>query len=85
MGNFESKADAIAKYVNNHPRVTIDMGQVVFGETTTMTADGPLEYYIHTLNRLKWINKDIEVETGGGLVPFIYRRERDLLTLFNGR
>lgn len=72
--SFESKADAIAKYVNDHPHVTIDIGQVIFGETTTMTADGPLEYNLHTLNHLKWMNKDIEVETGGGLVPFIYRR-----------
>jgi len=72
--NFESKADAIAKYVNNHPYSTIDMGQVIPGETTTMTADGPLEYNLHTLNNLKWINQGIELETGGGLVPFIYSR-----------
>jgi formylmethanofuran dehydrogenase subunit A len=72
--NFESQADTIAKYVNDHPHVTIDMGQVIPGETTTMTADGPLEYNLHSLNHLKWINQDIELETGGGLVPFIYRR-----------
>ena len=72
--NLETKADAIAKYVNNHPYVTIDMGQVIPGETTTMTADGPLEYNLHTLNHLKWINQGIELETGGGLVPYIYNR-----------
>jgi formylmethanofuran dehydrogenase subunit A len=72
--NLESKAEAIANYVNNNPHVTIDMGQVIPGETTTMTADGPLEYNLHSLNGLKWINMDVELETGGGLVPFIYRR-----------
>ncbi|MGB9853324.1 MAG: formylmethanofuran dehydrogenase subunit A [Candidatus Bathyarchaeales archaeon] len=72
--NFESKADVVAKYVNSNPHVTIDIGQVVPGETTTMTADGPLEYNLHSLNYLKWINQGIEVETGGGLVPFIYSR-----------
>lgn len=73
--NLESKADEIAKYVNTHPNVTIDMGQVIPGETTTMTADGPLEYGLHRLNSLKWVNKDVEIETGGGLVPFIYSRK----------
>ncbi len=72
--NFTSKADAIAKYVNDHPNVTIDLGQVIPGETTTMTADGPLEYNLRGLNHLKWINQGIELETGGGLVPFVYSR-----------
>ncbi len=71
---FESKAEEIAKYINTHSHVTIDIGQVIPGETTTMTADGPLEYNLHYLNSLKWINHGIELETGGGLVPFIYSR-----------
>lgn len=70
--NFESKADAIANYVNAHPHVTVDLGQVIPGETTTMTADGPLEFGLHRLNHLKWVNMDVELETGGGLVPLIY-------------
>jgi len=72
--NFESKADKIASYVNSHAHVTVDMGQVIPGETTTMTADGPLEYGLHRLTHLKWMNFDVELETGGGLVPFIYAR-----------
>lgn len=73
--SFESKADAIANYVNDHPHVTIDLGQIIPGETTTMTADGPLEFGLHRLNHLKWTNMDIELETGGGLVPLIYSRK----------
>ena len=69
---FESQAEAIAKYLNSHDHATVDLGQVVPGETTTMTADGPLEYFLHQINRLKWANRDVELETGGGLVPFIY-------------
>ena len=37
-----------------------------------MTADGPMEFDLHELNGLKWANKDIELETGSGIVPFIY-------------
>ncbi|MEM3668444.1 MAG: formylmethanofuran dehydrogenase subunit A, partial [Candidatus Bathyarchaeia archaeon] len=38
---FESGAEEIANYVNAHSHVTMDMGQVIFTDTTTMTADGP--------------------------------------------
>jgi formylmethanofuran dehydrogenase subunit A len=37
-----------------------------------MTADGPLEYYLHALSHLKWINRNVEMETSPGVTPFIY-------------
>jgi len=70
--DFVSEAPKIADYVNKNDHVVIDIGQVTLDETTTMTADGPMEYDIHTLNGLKWANCDIELETGSGIVPFIY-------------
>jgi len=72
---FESKADEVAKVVNSNEAVMIDSGCVTLDETTTMTADGPMEYYLHTLNHLKWMNKDIELETAPGIIPFIYSRK----------
>jgi len=48
------------------------VGQVTLDETTTMTADGPMEFDLHTLNGLKWANCDVELETGSGVVPFLY-------------
>lgn len=68
---FESKADEIAKRVNKR-EVTIDTGNVVFGDTTTMTADGPLEYSLSNLTRLKWANRDVELETSPGVTPIVY-------------
>lgn len=50
------------------------MGQVIFGNTTTMTADGPFQFNLQSLNDLKWINADVEMETGSGIVPFIYHK-----------
>lgn len=70
--DFVSKADAVADYVNKNDHIVIDVGQVTLDETTTMTADGPMEYDLHTLNGLKWANCDVELETGSGIVPFIY-------------
>ena len=71
-GDVESKADEIAKYVNSHDKLTIDIGAVMFCETTTMTADGPMEYDLHKLSRRKWSNNDVELETGGGIIPISY-------------
>ncbi len=69
--NFESMSEVIAKYVNRYD-VTIDTGNVLFGDTTTMTADGPLEYHLQLLTGRKWVNKDIEAETAPGITPVLY-------------
>lgn len=70
-----SGADEIANYVNCHSHVTLDMGQVIFTDTTTMTADGPFQYDLHGLTGNKWANHDVETETSSGIVPFRYRRK----------
>jgi formylmethanofuran dehydrogenase subunit A len=72
---MRSGAEEVAKYVNNHNHVTLDMGQVVFTDTTTMTADGPWQYTLHELSGNKWFNHDVETETAAGIVPFTYRRK----------
>jgi formylmethanofuran dehydrogenase subunit A len=72
---LESGAEEIANYVNGHPHVTMDMGQVIFTDTTTMTADGPFQYALYGLTGNKWVNHDVETETSAGIVPFRYRRK----------
>jgi formylmethanofuran dehydrogenase subunit A len=73
-GNFSSGAEEISNYVNNHNHVTLDVGQVVFSDTTTMTADGPFQFGLYHLTGNKWVNHDVETETSGGIVPFRYKR-----------
>lgn len=72
---LESGAEEIANYVNSHSHVTLDMGQVIFTDTTTMTADGPFQYTLYELTGRKWVNHDVETETSGGIVPFRYKRK----------
>ncbi len=72
---MRSGAEEIARYVNSHNHVTLDMGQVVFTDTTTMTADGPFQYRLCGLTGNKWVNHDVETETCAGIVPFRYRRK----------
>ncbi|MBS7659658.1 formylmethanofuran dehydrogenase subunit A, partial [Candidatus Bathyarchaeota archaeon] len=70
---LHSGAEDIAKYINSHNHVTIDMGQVVFTDTTTMTADGPFQFTLYMLSGNKWVNHDVETETSSGIVPFHYK------------
>lgn len=70
--DFVSEAPKVADYVNKNDHLVIDVGQVTLDETTLMTADGPMQYDLHTLNGLKWANCDVELETGSGIVPFLY-------------
>ena len=79
--DFESGALKVAKYLNSHKHATIDVGQVIFTNTTTMTADGPWEFALHHISGVsgwgakpgvKWINGQVEGECGSGLVPYIF-------------
>jgi formylmethanofuran dehydrogenase subunit A len=72
---LESGAAEIANYVNCRSHVTMDMGQVIFAHTTTMTADGPFQFGLSELTGNKWANHDVETETSSGIVPFHYRRK----------
>ena len=75
QGTFCSKVPQLAEYVNSHPNITVDVGQVVFGETTSMTGDGPLGHYLHKVTGRKWFNSDTECEGGCGIVPITYQEK----------
>jgi formylmethanofuran dehydrogenase subunit A len=70
---WSSAAGPIMEYVNAHPEVSVDVGQVMFGPATTITADGPVEYLLYKSSGRRWVNIDIELETGCGIVPFSYK------------
>ncbi len=71
--NPTSRGPEIADYLNAHPNITADVGQVMFGKATAMTADAPLGYMLRNISRNKWINADTENESGCGIVPFSYQ------------
>ncbi|MCX6694207.1 MAG: formylmethanofuran dehydrogenase subunit A [Methanomicrobiales archaeon] len=72
--DIDSRAEAICQAVNGKP-IVMDMGQVMFGRTTTMTADGPMEWKLYMLHHNKWSNHDVELETGSGIIPVYYSRK----------
>jgi formylmethanofuran dehydrogenase subunit A len=72
---FGSKVAPLAEYVNANPNVTVDVGQVLFGKTTSMTGDGPLGYYLANVYKTKWFSADTEMEAGCGIAPIEYRNK----------
>jgi formylmethanofuran dehydrogenase subunit A len=68
-----SRAPELIEYLGNHPEITADVGQVMFGPAMTMTADAHVSAVLRDLDGGKWINHDTEVETGCGIVPYTYR------------
>jgi len=80
-GGWRSGAREISEYVNTHPEISGDVGQVMFGPATTVTADAPVEYLLHKSSGRKWVNVDIELETGCGIVPYNYKEKAAVAAL----
>ena len=72
---FNSKVPELVEYVNSHENISVDVGQVMFGETTSMTGDGPLGYYLANIYGTKWFSADTELEAGCGIAPIKYRNK----------
>jgi formylmethanofuran dehydrogenase subunit A len=76
---FSSAAGRIAEAVNAAPNVSLDVGQVMFGQTVTASGDSPLQHRnARHAHPRKWVVMDIECDAGCGVVPFRYR-DRDFV------
>jgi formylmethanofuran dehydrogenase subunit A len=80
-GRWRSAAQEVSEFINTHPHVSGDVGQVMFGAAATLTADGPVEYLLHKSSGRKWTNVDIELETGCGIVPYTYKENAAVAAL----
>lgn len=71
---FSSGAARIAEAINKNQNITIDVGQVMFGQTVTASGDNMAQ---HRNSRMatpnKWVCMDIECDAGCGIVPFKYK------------
>jgi formylmethanofuran dehydrogenase subunit A len=72
-GQPRSRATELVEFLAGHPEITADVGQVMFGDAVTMTADAPVSAVLRDIGHGKWLNADTEVETGCGIVPYTYK------------
>lgn len=71
---FSSGAAEIAELVNQHKNVSIDIGQILFGQTCTASGDSMRQYAnTKSAHPKKWVMMDIECDAGCGVVPMRYR------------
>ncbi len=69
-----SGAARLAEYVNAHPHVSLDIGQVLFGQTVTISADTMAQYRnARHAQPKRWMLSDIECQAGCGIVPMRYQ------------
>jgi formylmethanofuran dehydrogenase subunit A len=73
---FSSAARELAEAVNAHTNVSIDVGQILFGQTVTASGDTMRQHANADLaSPRKFVGADIECEAGCGVVPFRYREQ----------
>ena len=71
---FSSAAAEIAEAINGNANISADVGQIMFGQTVTISGDTMHQHKNHRhAHPHKWICTDIECEAGCGVVPFRYR------------
>ncbi len=69
---WSSAARQVIERVNADSEISVDVGQVMFGAATTLSADGPAQYLLQASSGRKWTNIDVELETGCGIIPYRY-------------
>ena len=71
---FSSAAAEIAEAINSNRNISVDVGQIMFGQTVTISGDTMHQHANHKYaHPNKWVCTDIECEAGCGVVPFRYR------------
>ncbi len=71
---FSSGAAHIAEALNTNDNISLDVGQIMFGQTITASGDSMMQHKgsVHA-HPNKWVCMDIECDAGCGVVPFRYR------------
>ena len=71
---FSSAAVEISNHLNKVKNLTCDVGQIMFGQTVTMSGDSMSQHKNHKhAHPNKWMCMDIECDAGCGVVPFKYK------------
>jgi formylmethanofuran dehydrogenase subunit A len=71
---FSSGSAQIAEAINRHKNITVDVGQILFGQTVTASGDSMGQHAAHPhAHPNKWVCMDIECDAGCGVLPFKYK------------
>ena len=72
---FSSGSEKLADKINKNKNISVDIGQVMFKKTVTISSDILRQSNAREhANPKKWIISDVE-DGGGGIVPYIYKEK----------
>ena len=72
---FSSGAMQLCDAINKNKNITVDVGQVMFQPTVTISSDILRQFSARkNANPKKWITTELE-DGGGGIVPYSYKKE----------
>ncbi len=79
---FSSAASKLIDAWQKHPNITMDVGQVLFGQTVTISSDLLAQFNNRSVAKpAKSVFTELECEGGGGVVPYEYRELNFVNTL----
>jgi formylmethanofuran dehydrogenase subunit A len=74
-GSFGSGVAPLVDYFNTHDTLTLDVGQILFGETVAMTGDAAAAEHLASTTGVPWMAHDLHLEGGCGVMPIAYREK----------
>ncbi len=72
---FGSGVAPLVEWFNTHPELTLDVGQVLFGDTVAMTGDSAAAEHLAHATGVPWMSHDLYLEGGCGVLPISYREK----------
>jgi formylmethanofuran dehydrogenase subunit A len=74
-GSFGSGVAPVVEFFNAHDSLTLDVGQILFGETVAMTGDSAAAEHLAHTTGVPWVSHDLHLSGGCGVLPIAYKEK----------
>ena len=74
-GSFGSGVAPLVEFFNAHDSLTLDVGQILFGETVAMTGDSAAAEHLAHTTGVPWVSHDLHLSGGCGVLPIAYKEK----------
>ncbi|MCE9629230.1 MAG: formylmethanofuran dehydrogenase subunit A [Planctomycetia bacterium] len=74
-GSFGSGVAPLVEFFNAHDSLTLDVGQILFGDTVAMTGDSAAAEHLAHATGVPWMSHDLHLEGGCGVLPIAYKEK----------
>ncbi|MFM8379978.1 MAG: formylmethanofuran dehydrogenase subunit A [Planctomycetia bacterium] len=74
-GSFGSGVAPLVEHFNARENLTLDVGQILFGDTVAMTGDSAAAEHLAHATGTPWMSHDLHLEGGCGVLPIAYREK----------